>query len=695
VFGLGFLNGAFLAALVAGAIPILIHLLNRRRVRRVRFSSLEFLDASSQRRMRRVNIRRILILALRTLAVLLLALAFARPTLRGAFFLPGKAPRNVVICLDASGSMAADFREGTAFDRAREAARRIVNQAGNDDRINLVVFGRRAEEQIEGGTRNKQVMRTAIDNARDTAEVTSIGKAIAQALEFVAASDIPGGEIYVVSDFRNSIDSTQVSPKTLPRDVRLFYVAIGNEQIDNAGIDMVTVPRKLMRPGEVVRVKAMLTNHSRTAATGVAVALSVEGTRKAEKIVDIAPEATTTVTFPVSFTKWGTYRCAVTKNRDRLRVDDERYFTIEISRSVPVTLIRGARNAKSGEATAPGGYFYVEKALNPRDSGVGEFRVSIVDERDVTAASLPRRGVAVWVDPQKLAARRLAVLKRYVRRGGGLMVFLGGANHAMLQRRSVRAFLGIGGSAEIVDGAQSGYTSFREDHPVFRIFNREELQLLSRSRVRRYVRVSGVAPDSVLAYVADGDPAVWECARGRGRVLVFAAAPDLVRGDIPLSPMFLPLVHTSVSWLASAANEQANMEHLAGVPLVFDPPQAIASTDRLVIRDPQGEVLQPTVFETPTGETRVLCERPEHVGFYRLERDTTTVAEVAVNIDSRESDMTTHVPAGKNAAGTVVSTRGDFGANLREARQGREVFALFVFLAAMSLVAEVLLSRRA
>ena len=81
--------------------------------------------------MRKINLRRILILILRTLAVMMLVFAFARPTLRSAgFLIPGKAPKNVVVCLDVSYSMGVNHETGTAFTIAKELAGDIVDQAG-------------------------------------------------------------------------------------------------------------------------------------------------------------------------------------------------------------------------------------------------------------------------------------------------------------------------------------------------------------------------------------------------------------------------------------------------------------------------------------------------------------------------------------------------------------------------------------
>jgi len=695
MLGLSFLNSVFLVGLVSAAIPVIIHLLNRRRIRRIKFSSLEFLEEQSRRRMRKINLRRLIILALRTLAVLLLVMAFARPSVRGAFFLPGKAARNVIVCLDASYSMGVDREEGTAFTAAREIARRVVDEAGDEDLINLIVFSDRAEPTLERGTRNHALVRGAIERAQLSAEGTSIARAIDHALTLIADSDLEGGDIYVVSDFRYNTDSTLVDPELIPDDTRLYLLPVYETDADNVSIDRVLVPRKLLRPGEVIRVGVAVTNHSLITPANFPLELTVDGSRKSEKVLSLAPGASQTVTFPISFTRWGSYHCTVSKNRDRLPIDDDRYFLLEVSRSVPVTIVRGRRQLSDGGASAAAGYFYLEKALNPRATGEGEFAVTVIDEKDVTRSALPARGVVVWVDPQRLESRRLALLERYVRRGGGLMVFLGGSDRRLWQERQVRSFLGLKSATERASNVLTGYTSFQQDHPVFNIFSEDELKLLSRTRVRSYISASGVAPDSVLAYVGSGDPAVWEVSRGRGRILVFAAAPDLESGDIPLSPMFLPLVHTSVSYLASAGIAGRHRDNPAGEQLFFDTPGTSLSSQSLVIRGPDGEPLRPVSFELPTGDTQVICERPQRVGFYRLMRDTTVVAEAAVNVNTVESNLSaSSLPDGQRYA-SVVETGGDLTRNLQEARQGREVFAMFVFLAMTALATESVLGRKA
>jgi hypothetical protein len=695
---MGFLNIAFLFGLVAAAVPIVIHLLNRRRVKRIKFSSLEFLDEVNKQRMRRINLRRILILILRTLAVLMLVFAFARPTLRSGFLFAGSMPKNVIICLDASYSMGVNEETGTAFDAAKNIAKEIVDEASANDEINVIVFAKTAEPALEKGTRNRGVVRSAIDRAALSNEVTSLRAALDRALVMVEESDVEGGEIYVVSDFRYSTDSTLVDEDKTPENVRIYFVPAYEDDADNVSIDRVAVPRKLLRPGEVVKVNVTASNHAKETTANVSLELVVEGDRKAEQVIEIAAGASQTVTFPLSLARPGRYHGRASKNNDRLPIDDDRYFLVEVSNTVPVAILGGRLRPGAGAegAAAVSPAFFVEKALNPRGVADGEFRVTSVAERDLTAASLPANGVVVWVSPQELEARRMALVERHVRRGGGLLVFLGGASRGMLDDTTFRALVGMRGATDQSGQPQAAFTSFEKEHPVFNLFTRDELELLSRSRTSSHVSARGVAPDSIIAYLGGGDPAAWECVRGRGRVLVFAAAPDLDAGDIPLSPMFLPLVHTSVTYLASSGEAPGAAEHFVGTPIEFNVGQKILDESQLAVRDPDGAEQKPTVTDHASGDPVVSVQSPASVGFYRLYRDTTRVAEEAVNVDARESNLSiSSLPDKRPEAVTVVEAGQSFRTGLREAKEGREVFALFLLVAIACLVAESMLGRKA
>lgn len=694
MFGLGFLNSLFLFGLAAMALPIIIHILNRRRIRKVPFSSLEFIFELSRRRMSKVNLRRWIILLLRTLAIVLLVLAFARPTLRSnaALFMPGKAPKHVVICLDASASMRAERETGTAFTVAQDIAKKVVDESGGNDVIDIVVSRGQSETVFDSGTRNKQIVKNMIDNLEPSNEHGVLSRGVDAAVEKIRSSEIKTGEVYVISDFRESADSLRVGDD---RDgIGVILLPVYREAIDNVSIDRVFTPRKLIRPGEVVRISVALSNHSRQTAADFPVELVIDGKRKAEELVSLSPSASTTITFSVSVNRWGTYRCRVSKNRDRLSVDDDRFFLLEVSQKVPVTLMRGRKFTDEGNQVAA--YFYVDKALNPRGSGDGEFGVTVIDEKDLTASSLPQKGVVVWTEPKELDRNRFELLRRYVAGGGALLVFLGADRKGLWRDERFAEFLGFQKPVMRESTPPQGFSAFQKAHPVFHLFNDEELELLSASRIRQYIAVSGIAPDSILAYIGAGDPGIWECRRGEGRVIVVAASPDMPSGDLPLSPMFLPLIHTAVSYLASASGSESHEENLAGDDLFFDLPRTWDRQGALRVVGDGGEEKVPVLFEGPQAETRAMVSHPGDVGFYDLLSDTTVVSRAAVNVDTRESNLNPRAfDEGDMGLARIIDISGDLAADLQRERQGREVYGLFLLLAISALALESLLGRKA
>ncbi|MBI3865913.1 MAG: BatA domain-containing protein, partial [Planctomycetia bacterium] len=132
---MNFLNSAFLAGLAAAVVPLLIHLLNRRKVRTVDFSSVMFLRDLRKTRMRRLQLRRWLLMAIRTLMIALVVLAFARPAIKssGLAALGSRARTSAVIALDRSASMALETQNGTAYERAQRRLGEIIAMFGEGD----------------------------------------------------------------------------------------------------------------------------------------------------------------------------------------------------------------------------------------------------------------------------------------------------------------------------------------------------------------------------------------------------------------------------------------------------------------------------------------------------------------------------------------------------------------------------------
>ncbi|HVE77353.1 MAG TPA: BatA domain-containing protein, partial [Gemmatimonadaceae bacterium] len=226
----------FLLGLAALAVPVLVHLTHRQRREPVAFPSLMFLRRIELKTTRRQRIRDRLLFAMRSLALVLLALAFARPFLRARSAAPAAADagREVVVLLDHSFSMG----YGDRWARARAAALRTIDGLGPADRATIVRFAARAEA-VNEPTADRGVLRAAVDALRPGAGGTRYAPALSLARSLAAAAERPRREVVLISDFQRAGWSAGEEVR-LPDGTALSTADVGDGESDNVvvtGID--------------------------------------------------------------------------------------------------------------------------------------------------------------------------------------------------------------------------------------------------------------------------------------------------------------------------------------------------------------------------------------------------------------------------------------------------------------------------
>src|SRR5262245_4432812 len=182
---MAFLAPLFFIALATFAVPVIIHLTQRERKQIVEFPSLMFLQKIPYQSVRRRRIRDWPLLAMRLAAIILIVLAFARPFFERPMIALASTvgPREVVILLDHSYSMA----YGDRWDRARAAARQAVQRLTQSDHATLIVFGTGAQLEVRATADLSRVL-AAVDAARLGAEATRYAPALKLAQRVLADS---------------------------------------------------------------------------------------------------------------------------------------------------------------------------------------------------------------------------------------------------------------------------------------------------------------------------------------------------------------------------------------------------------------------------------------------------------------------------------------------------------------------------
>jgi hypothetical protein len=687
---ISFLAPLFLVGLAGLAVPILIHLTDRERRDIVAFPSLMFVQRIPHQTVRRQRIRHWLLFLLRSAAMVLLALAFARPLFdraqSTAAFGGGRA---VVILLDRSYSMG----YGDRWDRAVSAAARAIDDLGEADQATLVVFADRAEA-VTQPTGEPERLRAALAGVGLEDAATRYTPAFELAAQLLEESELTRREVIVISDFQRTGWDAEGGVR-LPDGTEVTAISLADDGGDNIAVTDILLDRQAGGSVDRVSVSARVINIGGTARSDIPVTLMLEGQRVAEATADLGARGAAVVRFNAVPLPRRTAVGVVSAGNDPLQRDNEFHFVISPQQAIPVLILEHPA-AGSSET------LYLRRAL-----GIGnDPRFAVVTRRvsQVQSEDLVGRPAVILNDvayPAGAVGRRL---RQYVEEGGRALVVLG-------RRSTPGSWNGSGGflpgtAGEAIDRWEDGggtWVVVSYDHPVFEVFKAPHSGDFSMARFFRYRAFEALDSADVLARFDNGAVALAEARVGRGAVVVLTTGLDNSWSDLAIQPVFLPFVHRVARYLSAYGAPRAWVT--AGQVLDLESYLAEAQAARaergvreIVVEAPSGER---TLLERQQGGEALLEVREQ--GLYRLRplNDRAgLLATIAVNLDPVESDlsamdpdelvgaMTTGRQDVASATAAVVLTPED-----KERRQGLWWYLLITVL--LLLAAESALSNRA
>jgi hypothetical protein len=692
--GLTFLAPLFLAGALAAAVPIYLHLVQRERKDAVEFPSLMFLQRIPYRSVRRQRIRHWALLALRCLALLLLATAFARPFFRrGPDLAAGGAgaAREVVVLLDRSYSMG----YGDRWTRAQDAARRAVDGLRPGDRATVIAFDESAEPLTEP-TADRARLNSAISSIPVGSGGTRYAPPLRVAQKILTESNRPRREVVLVSDFQRrgweARDDVQ-----LPAGAALTPVDVSDGRTADVAVTTATLRRE--RPGDrdYLVAAARVANSGDAAVANLPVTLSLNSRVVETRRVQLTPRSASTVTFTRVPIPDGETRGTISAAPDALRADDTFYFTLSPSQELSVLVL---------EPTDPHANqsLYIRRALELSETP--PVRLTVKPVSQLSAADLAGRSLVVLNDvafPQGDNARRLV---DFVARGGGLIVVLGDHSTpgAWANETAARLLPGsIGAAVDRTGEAGASLVSVEYAHPVFELFNQPRSGDFATARFFRYraLDAPGARTDTtaVLARFDDGGVALAERAVGAGRVLVWTSTLDNFWNDLALQPVFLPFVHQ----LARHAARFTEAKPWFTVGEALDLGRQRTAANRAV-----GDANVELVAQAPSGARAQLGGRDaprslplrEH-GFYEVRPLGGTAGSgrtVAVNVDAAEADLSHMDPAELVAAvtkqGAAAQAAAALDATPEEAEQRQTLWWYLLAGAVLLLAMETVVANR-
>jgi hypothetical protein len=569
---MSFLNPALLFGAAAVAVPILIHLWNRRRFRPMPWAAMRFLRASVEQNRRRVRIEDWLLLLVRCLLLMLLALALARPALRSvaAFLDTGRAA--TVLVLDHSASLAASDGVRTRMDDARDAAEAVVGAypAGSE----WVVWGSgdQVTEWVPEFTPDASRVRKELRDARVTGLATDHAVALVRAMDVAREHPALRKEVVLVTDrqswaWRNRAEIASAAGSA-GRDVRVRVVTVGEPVDDNLALTGLVRAPGFVSPQEPLRLQAEVVNRGRQAVSAVRVTLHLDGGPAVDEAVldSLAPGEARSVTFFTRLPEAGWHGLTARLPADRQPADDSRTLVVRAVDRLRILVVDGDEASNAG--------FFLRHALQPVPAEqVAEYPLQprVIRPSQWNSVRWDELEAVILADVPELPPEVVEALDRRVREGMALWIFAGPQSKPEFYSRGLvegpgwlPAALGERRGDPEGDEAWS-LAGGPYEHPVLSLWNEVGSASLTAVRFRSVWTLQPAegagerTAAGVVLRFADGSPAVVERAVGRGRVWMMGSTAGTAWNDLAVRPVFVPLLHRSLASMIDTPESGGNL----------------------------------------------------------------------------------------------------------------------------------------
>ncbi|MHC4599067.1 MAG: BatA domain-containing protein, partial [Planctomycetota bacterium] len=272
-----FINPWFVAGAAGASVPLIIHLLVRRRYNRLPWAAMDLLLRAYKKTNRRLRLENWLVLFLRMLAVLLVAFALARPVLRGGSVVAkiGERNRSVFLLLDDSYSMSYQRGRRTPFEEARKAAADILaTLKPGSDSVSLILVSAQPDIVYGEPTPELDKVKQALGDAQPGHAASDLCKGLEALLEILAMPAVkraPNKEVYFLTDGQKlawvppagggTLELTKKLAELAGKVETFSVVMVGGEEMDNVGVLDLLVEDRVVGVEKFATFTVMVANH--------------------------------------------------------------------------------------------------------------------------------------------------------------------------------------------------------------------------------------------------------------------------------------------------------------------------------------------------------------------------------------------------------------------------------------------------
>lgn len=715
---MSFLNPSVLFALSAISIPIIIHLLNLRKIRKVEFSTLMFLKEIQKSKMRRIKLKQLLLLLFRILIIAFLVLSFSKPVYEGFAGSSSDGQKStVLIFLDDSFSMSAAYKSGTYFSEANESVQKILNLYSKTDEIYFIPFSKIG---LKGSKISYAFISEVIDSLRTckiSDKYTSISEIMNLSDEIISSSGNPVNNIYIISDFQKSNFTSQDQfaqkfESLSSGNVNLYLVNTGNRSVNNLSIDSFSVETKIPEKDKDVYVKIILNNFTQNKISNKNIQLYIENELTDSKVTDAEPFEKKEVELKFKPGKAGIikgYAELVQDNfsEDELSQDNKYYFTVYIPDQFNITLISDNSS----------GYKFLDlafKAANGILSDSSGMKNTIFNLRygSTVNSDIKQSDIVVISGKKSFSENEAALLRDYVSNGGGLFLFTGkeiditNYNSILLSKFNSVRIDRLNTDQENNQNLKFGKIDF--EHPLMsEIYKNKSLNITSEKyivespQIKSYYELLPTEKTGNIILLSNGKIFLAETKFARGKIITASVPSDDGYSDFPFKSVFLPLLIRSVYY--ASGNFDYQKDYIVGMNNVVAV-RGLKNVSDLILPGKIKASYSSEYFLPADGNNFLLIPYTSNTsmtGEYSIQDSTGNSSAFALNYNSLESETLKmenielknyfENKGLKNV--TITESSGNFENNLKVSHQVLELWKYLLLAALLFVAAELILSK--
>lgn len=625
-----FLYPAILWALLAVSIPILIHLFSRHKVKKIEFSSLMFLKYLEKTRLRSIKIKSLVLLLIRSLIILLVVLAFARPSARTGFAskLGAKSKSSILFLIDNSYRMGYETKKGSLLSLALKKGEDLLKIWQQGDELYLVTYNSEPQVFLAYPVFDSSLISKTMSGIEVTYKPADLDKGLNAGFDLLAKSKNENKEVYLFTDLEERVlPYLQRWGKVLKdKGIKLFIVQLSGEQKENCAIMKIEVKAPLEKetPFELSGVVA---NYSQRPVQNMLLSLYLDGKRVSQTALDLKAAEEKKFGFTQQTLDAGLHSGYVEISDDNLLADNKGFFTFNLPEKIRVLLV----GDKGGKVD------YLSLALNPKGEGKNQIEPTQLGPKSFSRAELSNYQVIIFSDLSGIGSEDLKKLDNFLNLGGGALFFFGKGEKDSYSEICTRYLnSSLKGKSDLSGKSQGFLTLEKIDlfHPVFQPYKGLDKSKFPLLRFFSIYDITAGKKSKVLASFSSGSPALLENSSGSGRVLAFLSSYEPEFSDLGEHTIFVPLMRRSVEYLCSSLFSSEGFLVGEKIRKEFES----AKIEKVELVDPDN--FRISLIPEPLKNKLVLkLDQTKKPGIHKLQSGDKVIDQFAVNLDNRDSDF--------------------------------------------------------